>query len=66
MNINELQDAIDFYNQGNSMASTARTFHSTPGTLKKLFSQQGVHIRNQREQVIIENKKRSKGFFCRR
>ena len=60
MNVNELQNAIDFYNQGNSMASTAKAFGSTSYTLKKLFSERGVHIRNQREQVIIDNKKRSK------
>lgn len=55
-----LQDAIDFYNQGNSMNSTAKQFHSTPGTLKKLFIQNNVYIRSQKEQLILENMKRAK------
>lgn len=60
MNTALLSLAIDFYNEGNSMAATAREFRSTPNTLKKLFIKQGVHIRGQREQLIIENKRRAK------
>lgn len=60
MNIKLLNDAIDFYKDGNSMAATARKFHSTPGTLKKLFKKNNIHIRGQQEQLILENKKRAK------
>lgn len=60
MNINELQQAIDFYNEGNSIANTCRKFHSTPNTLKKLFKEKNIYIRNQKEQLILENIKRTK------
>lgn len=60
MDTTMLPAAIDFYEQGNSMAVTARQFHSTPNTLKKLFQARGVHIRDQRESLILENKKRAK------
>lgn len=60
MNIEMLSQAIDFYNEGNSMAKTAREFHSSPNTLKKLFKEQGVKIRGQKEQLILENIKRTK------
>ena len=62
MDIRLLQDAIDFYSQGNSMAMTAKQFHSTPGTLKKLFRAKNIHIRSQHEQCILENIKRTKGI----
>lgn len=60
MDANLLQTAIDFYNQGNSMTKTCKEFHTTPNTLKKLFLQQNIHIRNRTEQLIIENKRRAK------
>ena len=60
MNTELLLNAIDFYNQGNSMNSTCKKFHTTPGTLKKLFQKNNIHIRNQKEQLILENKKRAK------
>ena len=60
MNIELLSLAIDFYNEGNSMAKTAKEFHSNPNTLKKLFKEQGIKIRNQQEQLILENIKRTK------
>ena len=62
MDTSLLQKAIEFYNQGNSMNLTAKTFHSTPSTLKKLFIAENVHIRNQKEQLILENKKRAKSI----
>lgn len=55
-----LPEAIDFYNQGNSMNKTAKQYNSTPQTLKKLFISNGVKIRNQKEQLILENMKRAK------
>lgn len=61
MNTNELQFAIDFYEQGNSMAATCKKFHTTSKTLKKLLNDANIHIRNNREQLIIENIKRTKG-----
>lgn len=42
------------------MAATARHFNSTPNTLKKLFQKKGIHIRNQKESLILKNKKRTK------
>lgn len=60
MDINKLQLAIDFYNEGNSMSKTCKEFHSTPNTLKKLFKEKNVKIRNQREQLILENIRRTK------
>lgn len=60
MNIEMLPQAIDFYNEGNSMAKTAREFHSSSNTLKKLFKEQGVKIRGKKEQLILENIKRTK------
>lgn len=62
MNIELLQKAIDFYNNGNSMAKTAKIFHSTPNTLKKLFNEKNIYIRNQKEQLILENIKRTKAI----
>ena len=59
MNIELLNNAIDFYKEGNSMAATAKVFHSTPGTLKRLFRDRGIHIRGKQEQLILENKKRA-------
>lgn len=60
MNIELLPLAIDFYNEGNSMVKTAKEFHSSPNTLKKLFKEQGIKIRNRKEQLILENIKRTK------
>lgn len=60
MNIEMLSQAIDFYNEGNSMAKTAKEFYSSPNTLKKLFKEQGIKIRGQKEQLILENIKRTK------
>ena len=60
MNIEMLQPAIDFYNEGNSMAKTCKEFHSTPSVLKKLFKINGVKIRTQKEQLILENIRRTK------
>ena len=60
MNTVVMADAIDFYNQGNSLNSTCKKFHTTPNTLKKLFKQNNVYVRNHREQLILENKKRAK------
>ena len=57
-----LKQAIEFYEQGNSMNKTAKTYHSTPQTLKKLFISNGVKIRNQKEQLILENMKRTKAI----
>lgn len=62
MDANKLLEAIDFYEQGNSMAATARHFNSTPNTLKKLLRERGIHIRTQRESLILENKKRTKSI----
>ena len=60
MDTKKINDAIDFYVKGNSMSATARQFHSTPGTLKKIFLARGVHVRSQSEQCIIENMRRTK------
>lgn len=60
MNTELLFAAIDFYNEGNSLAATAKKFHSTPNTLKKLFAPYNVYIRSQGEQCIIENIRRTK------
>lgn len=60
MNVNMLQLAIDFYNEGNSIKKTCKEFHSTPNTLKKLFKENGIKIRSQQEQLILENIKRTK------
>lgn len=62
MNANDIDKAIDFYNQGNSMNATCRKFKTTNGTLKKIFINKNVHIRNQKEQLILENKKRAKSL----
>lgn len=60
MDTNALLEAIDFYEQGNSMAATAKHFHSTPKNLKRLFQTHNIHIRNQKEALILENKKKAK------
>lgn len=60
MNANDIDKAIDFYNQGNSMNATCRKFKTTNSTLKKIFINKNIYIRNQKEQLILENKKRAK------
>ena len=57
-----LKEAIEFYEQGNSMNKTAKTYHSTPQTLKKFFISNGIKIRNRKEQLILENMKRAKAI----
>lgn len=60
MNTNDIAKAIDFYNQGNSMNATCRKFKTTSSALKKIFISKNVYIRSQKEQLILENKKRAK------
>ena len=57
MNINDL---IDFYMQGNSLNKTSNTFNITPYKLKKIFQENNIVIRSQKEQLVIENIKRTK------
>lgn len=57
MNINDL---IDFYMQGNSLNKTANIFNITPYKLKKIFQENNIVIRSQKEQLVIENIKRTK------
>lgn len=62
MNANDIVNAIDFYNKGNSMNATCRKFKTTNSTLKRIFINNNVYIRNQKEQLILENKKRAKSI----
>ena len=55
-----INESIDFYNQGNSMSSTCKKFHTTSGTLKKIFKERNIYIRNRSEQCVLENIKRTK------
>lgn len=60
MNINELQNVIDFYNNGNSLNSTGKKFNLTTYMLKKILKENNVQIRSKSEQLVLENIKRTK------
>ena len=42
MNANDIDKAIDFYNQGNSINANCRKFKTTNSTLKRIFINNNV------------------------
>ena len=59
MNVNKL---IDFYNQGNSLKKTSIVFKISLPKLKKILKENKIYLRTQKEQLIIENIKRTKNI----
>lgn len=51
---------IEYYIQGNSMASCSRKFKISQYLVKKILKENQIKIRNRSEQLVIENKKRAK------
>ena len=55
-------EILDFYKAGNSLSATSKHFNITVNDLKKKLTQNEIHIRSQKEQLVVENIKRTKGI----
>lgn len=57
MNTAEL---IKHYEQGNSLAETAKRYKTSNYTVKKILKDNNIRVRTREEQLVLENKKRAK------
>lgn len=53
---------VDFYKDGNSRKKTCEKFNIKDKELKELLIKNNIHIRSKKEQLIIENIKRTKNI----